>query len=86
MRETIILSGGGVNYLANEEGDRRGLSGAGLCLGDDVAALDDGDHGPLLDRGWLLEPVGVDAPKKFVADPHLVEARDGLHPGARVEH
>ncbi|RRT63869.1 hypothetical protein B296_00042349 [Ensete ventricosum] len=85
-KKTIVLSHGGINHLADGQGDHRGLPGTGLRLGDNVAATNDGDHGPLLDRGGLLEPLGVGPAEEIVADAHLVEAGDGLHPGAGLEH
>lgn len=82
---TILLSGGGVDHLTNGEGNHGGLPRPGLGLRDDVAAIDDGHDGALLDGRRLLEPVRVDPPQQVIPDPHLVEARHRLHPGARLE-
>ena len=54
-RGGIILADGGVDDLADREGDHGGLVGAGLGLGDDRAVGDDGEHGALLDGGGLLK-------------------------------
>ena len=70
----LLLVDVGLDDLAYGEGDHGGLAGAGLGLGDDVAASDDGDDGPLLDGGGLLEAVAVDAAEQVLADPHGVEA------------
>lgn len=47
----------GVDDLADGEGYHGGLGDAGLGLGDDVPARDDGDDDPLLDGGGFLEAV-----------------------------
>lgn len=81
----ILLSGGGVDHLTDGEGNHGGLPRPGLGLRDDVAAIDDGHDGALLDGRRLLEPVRVDPPQQVIPDPHLVEARHRLHPRARLE-
>lgn len=75
-----VLSGGGVDDLANGESNHGSLSGTGLGLGYDVTTLDDGPHRPLLDSGGLLEAVVVNTTEEIVFDPHLIEAHDGLYP------
>lgn len=84
-RENSILSDGSINHLAHGQGDHGGLPGTGLSLGDDVTAIDNGNHSSLLDGGGLLEAIGIDTTEKVIADAHLVEAGDGLDPRAGLE-
>jgi hypothetical protein len=80
-----LLAYGGVDDLADGEGYHGALAGAGLGLGDDVTAVDDGEYGALLDGGGLLEAVVVDAAEELVLDAHLVEAADDLDPRRGLE-
>ena len=75
-----ILSDGGVNKLAYSKSDHGGFACAGLGLGNDVTALNDGPDGPLLDCRRLLEAITVDSSKQIVLDTHLIEAKNGLNP------
>lgn len=84
-RKRNVLSGGSVDELTDCESDHGGLSGTGLCLGDDVATLDDGPDGSLLDGGGLLEAISVDSSEEIVLDSHLVEAQNRLDPLRRNE-
>lgn len=81
----LLLAHGGVDHLADGEGDHGCLAGAGLGLRDDVAAGDDGEDGALLDGGGLLEAIAVDAAEEVVLDAHLVEAADDLDPRGGLE-
>lgn len=65
--------------MARSYGNHGGLSGAGLSLSYDVAALDHGFDGPLLDGGGLLEAVVVDASEELLLEVHLIKARDRLY-------
>ena len=42
-------------------------------LSNCVFALDDGQDGLLLDRGWVLETEGVDTTQHFLFEPHVVK-------------
>jgi hypothetical protein len=53
--EGLAFSDGGIDRLEDRDTERRGLTGTGLSLGDDVSAGDDGQDGSLLDSGGLLE-------------------------------
>lgn len=74
-----VLSGGSVDDLAHSKSNHGGLACAGLGLGNDVTALNDGPDGPLLDRRGLLEAITVDTSEQIVLDTHLIEAENGLH-------
>lgn len=85
IAQCSVLSGGCIDKLADSECDHGGLAGTGLSLGYDVATLDDGPNGTLLDGGGLLETVAVDSTEQIVFDAHLVEAQDGLYPLRRLK-
>ena len=84
-----------VNLLQDGDGERGGLSGSGLSLGDDVMTLDARDDGALLDGRRFLETVGVDAAQQLLAEVHVVKVFAdvipvgvdetlGIHPGGAV--
>jgi len=55
--EGLALRVGGVQLLKSRDGEGGGLSGTGLSLGDDIATLDDGEDGTLLNGRGTLETV-----------------------------
>ncbi|KAI7165319.1 ATP-dependent RNA helicase [Hortaea werneckii] len=63
-----------------EGGDREssGLAGTGLSLSDHIVALDDGHDRTLLNRGWALETVSVNAAEQLAPEVHRVEGIGGL--------
>eukprot|EP01084_Bolivina_argentea_P016196 30324_1 len=63
-----------VDALEQGDGEGTGLTGSGLGLGDDVATLDHGDDGTLLDGRGLLETVGVDTTEEHGVQGHVIEA------------
>ncbi|KAK9121587.1 hypothetical protein Syun_019204 [Stephania yunnanensis] len=68
-----------------QRGRHRGLSSAGLGLGDDAESLDDGEDDSLLDGGELLESVSVDATEEVVSYPHLIKGGDRLNSMAHLK-
>lgn len=67
-----------VGHLERAHGEGGGLAGAGGGLGDDVAAVDDGDDEALLDRGGVVVVGGVDALEELAGKAHGLE---GLEDG-----
>ena len=49
------LPDGNVDGLQYRDGERRGFTGSGLCLCNDIASLGDGQNSTLLDSRRLLE-------------------------------
>ena len=69
-----------VELLQHAGAERRRLTGTGLRLLDHVQALGEGDDTALLDRGRLLETVGVDAAEEVLVQVHGVKRLVNLGP------
>jgi hypothetical protein len=67
-----------IDQLARGDRDERRFARSRLRLSDDVAPSDDGQDGPLLDRGRLLKAVGVQAPQQILLQAHLIKAVNDL--------
>jgi len=65
---------------AGEEtnGEGSGLACSGLSLSDDVALVDEGDDGALLDSRGFLEAIRVDSAKEELMEGHVVERGEAL--------
>ena len=63
------------------DGEGAGLAGTRLGLGNDIATLDEGDDGTLLDGGGLLETVRVDTAQQVLVEGHVIEGGDDLDLG-----
>ncbi|KAI6875843.1 ATP-dependent RNA helicase [Hortaea werneckii] len=67
-----------VELLEGGDSEGSGLAGTRLGLSDHIVALDDGHDRTLLNRGWALETVGVNAAEQLAPEVHRVEGVGGL--------
>lgn len=59
--QTLGLTDGGVDNLEDRDGEGRGFTCTGLCLGDGVAAFADLNDGTRLDSRRGLVAIGVNS-------------------------
>jgi len=78
--ERLALLHAQVHALQDADGERGGLAGARLGLGDGVEPSDDGHDAALLNGGRLLETVRVDAAKEVLLELHFVKGGACLVP------
>ncbi len=76
--EGLALGFRGVYLLQYGDREGRGFARPGLRLRDDVQTLDARNDRALLDRGRLLEAIGVDAAQQLLAQGHVVEVLANL--------
>ena len=74
----LALPQPGVDLLQDRDRERRGLSSSRLRLGDHVEPLDARHNRALLDRGWLLKTISVDAPQQLLFQVHVVKVFTNL--------
>ena len=67
-----------VDNLEDRNRESCGLSCSGLRLCDDIAALNHGHDGALLDGRRTLETVGVDSTEELALEVHRIEGVGGL--------
>ena len=79
--EGLGLLQSGVNTAQNADAEGAGLAGTGLGLAEYITSLDEGHDGNGLDRGGLLEAVGVDSAEEVFIESHLVKGLTGRELG-----